>query len=404
MKRLQAYRFELRPTRKQCRDLASYAGCRRYVYNKALSLQREQIASGSKLFSYPELCVLLTSWKYADETKFLQAPPSQAMQQALKDLSRGYQNNFQGRAQPPRFHKKGKKERFRYPDGKQIKLDQSGARMFLPKLGWVRYRKSRIVEGRIKNATVIQDGDKWYVCIQTERDVEVRKRSADSVIGIDLGIAGFATTSDGVVIQAPNSFRKYAKKLAKMQRLQARKVKKSSNWQKQGKKIKKLHRKIRNTRNDFLHKASTAICKNHAVIVIEDLKVKEMSASAKGTLASPGRDVKRKSGLNKSILDQGWYEFRRQLEYKSEWGGGNVIAIPPMNTSLMCFSCKYVDGRNRVSQSIFRCISCEHEENADVNAARNILAAGRAVLACGENSLGFSVKQEPTVSTALAAV
>ena len=133
------------------------------------------------------------------------------------------------------------------------------------------------------------------------------------------------------------------------------------------------------------------------MIVIEDLKIRNMSKSAKGTSEKHGKRVKAKSGLNKSILDQGWYEFRRQLEYKQAWRGGYVIAIPPQYTSQRCSCCGHVSRDNRTTQAKFECVECGHSENADINAARNILAAGHAVLACGETAqLGYSMKQELT--------
>lgn len=132
------------------------------------------------------------------------------------------------------------------------------------------------------------------------------------------------------------------------------------------------------------------------MIMIEDLKVSNMSKSASGTKENPGKNVNSKKGLNKSILDQGWYEFRRQLEYKQSWKGGEVIAISPKNTSCRCSECGFTNKENRKTQSIFKCLACKHTENADVNAAKNILAAGHAVLACGEKvQQDLSMKQEP---------
>lgn len=145
----------------------------------------------------------------------------------------------------------------------------------------------------------------------------------------------------------------------------------------------------------ILHKVSTTISKSHAVVAMEGLKIKNMSASAKGTREQPGRNVRQKAGLNKSILDQGWYEFRRQLEYKQLWRGGEVRVVAPQHTSQRCSSCRYVSPDNRRSQSLFVCVACGHRENADINAAKNILAVGRAVSARGELPLGSSVKQEP---------
>jgi len=177
----------------------------------------------------------------------------------------------------------------------------------------------------------------------------------------------------------------------------ARKKKFSNNWKKSKSEINKLHTRIANVRKDYLHKTTTTISQNHAIVCVEDLKIKNMSKSANGTIEQPGRNVKAKSGLNRSILDQGWFEFRRQLEYKELWLGGEVLAVPARNTSRKCTICGHTAADNRTSQASFRCTACGHEANADVNAACNILAAGHAVLACGEIAhLGFSMNQEPT--------
>ncbi|CAK6456483.1 hypothetical protein KP3161_26855 (plasmid) [Klebsiella pneumoniae] len=146
----------------------------------------------------------------------------------------------------------------------------------------------------------------------------------------------------------------------------------------------------------YLHKVTTTVSKNHAMIVIEDLKVSSMSKSAAGTVDEPGRNVAAKSGLNRAILDQGWYEMRRQLEYKQRWRGGEVLAVNPAYTSLKCACCGHTAKENRQSQAVFVCVACGYEANADVNGACNILAAGHAVLACGGTVQSVRpMKQEP---------
>lgn len=148
-----------------------------------------------------------------------------------------------------------------------------------------------------------------------------------------MGVKQFIALSTGEMKAPKSPLKKYQDKLASAQRKLAKKTKFSNNWKKQKAKINRIHTKIANIRRDFLHKTSTELSKNHALIVIEDLKVKNMTRSAKGTLDEPGRNVKAKSGLNKSILDQGWYEFRRQLEYKQKWAGGEVLAVPVHHTT-----------------------------------------------------------------------
>ncbi len=278
-----------------------------------------------------------------------------------------------------------------------MKLDQTNNRISLPKLGWIRYRNSREVIGEVKNVTVIQSCGKWYVSIQTEYEVPEQVHKAASMVGLDAGVTKLATLSDGTVYQPVNSFKASQRKLAMLQRQLSRKVKFSASWQKQKKKIQRLHSHIANIRRDYLHKVTSEISKNHAMIVIEDLKVSNMSKSAKGTAERPGRNIRAKSGLNRSILDQGWYEMRRQLEYKQLWRGGQVLAIPPAYTSQRCACGGHTAKENRQTQSKFVCQVCGYTENADINGARNILAAGHAVLACGGMiQSGRPLKQEPT--------
>lgn len=394
MQRLQAYRFELKPNGEQQRFMRRFAGSCRFVYNKALDLQQERHEAGEKKLGYAALCKALTEWKAQPQTLWLNETPSQALQQALKNLERAYKNFFEKRADFPCFKKKGQSDSFRYPQG--VKLDQGNNRVFLPKLGWIRYRNSRSVLGEVKNATVSQSSGKWFISIQTEREVEQSLPHGEAV-GIDMGIARFATLSDGSYIEPLNSFKKHQQRLARYQRAMSRKTKFSNNWKKAKAKVQRIHTRIANARKDFLHKASCQISQNHAMIAIEDLQVRDMSKSAKGSSEQHGKQVKQKSGLNRSILDQGWTEFRRQLEYKAAWNGGCVVAVPPQYTSQTCPCCGHVSKGNRLTQAKFECVECGFEENADVVGAINILARGHRVLACGEPvQPGRSTKQEPT--------
>lgn len=372
-----------------------FAGACRFVFNRALARQNENHEVGNKYIPYGKMASWLVEWKNATETQWLKDAQSQPLQQSLKDLERAYKNFFRKRAAFPRFKKRGQNDAFRYPQG--VKLDQENSRIFLPKLGWMRYRNSRQVTGVVKNVTVSQSCGKWYISIQTESEVSTPAHPSASMVGLDAGVAKLATLSDGTVFGPVNSFQKNQKTLARLQRQLSRKVKFSNNWQKQKRKIQRLHSCIANIRRDYLHKVTTAVSKNHAMIVIEDLKVSNMSKSAAGTVSQPGRNVRAKSGLNRSILDQGWYEMRRQLEYKQLWRGGQVLAVPPAYTSQRCACCGHTAKENRLSQSKFRCQVCGYTANADVNGARNILAAGHAVLACGEMvQSGRPLKQEPT--------
>ncbi len=406
MQRLQAFKYELMPTGDQQRQMRRFAGSCRVVFNEALNLQKARYEQGEKKLGYAGLCKELTAWRNGAalpsgrSAPWLSEGPVHTQQQTLKDLERAYANFFAKRADFPRFKKKGQSDSFRYPDPKQIKLDQANSRIFLPKLGWIRYRNSRDVLGEVRNATVSQSCGKWFVSIQTEREVEDPVPRSTSAVGIDLGVARFATLSDGTFYAPLNSFKRHETALRKAQHAMSRKVKFSNNWRKAKTRVQRIHARIGNARRDFLHKTSTAISKNHAMVCIEDLQVRNMSKSVAGTADQPGRNVRAKSGLNKSILDQGWAEFRRQLDYKLQWAGGFLVPVPPQNTSRTCPACGYVAKENRQAQAKFLCVDCGFEENADLVGAINILAAGHAVLACGGMvQSGRPAKQEPAEAT-----
>ncbi|WP_347990102.1 transposase [Methylomonas sp. AM2-LC] len=399
MKRLQAYKYELQPNGEQLRNMRRFAGACRFVFNKALAWQSEQYAADKTVkFSYTTLANLLPLWKQDPAIQWLKVSPSQPLQQTLKDLERAYKNFFAKRADFPRFKKKGQSDSFRYPQG--CKLDQANSRIFLPKLGWIRYRNSREVLGVVKNVTVSGKQGKWFISIQTEREIDALVHPSTAIVGIDMGIARFATLSDGSYFAPLNSFKRQENALVKAQRAMSRKQKFSNNWKKAKAKVQKIHARIGNARRDYLHKATTTISQNHAMVCIEDLQVRNMSKSAAGTTETPGKNVRAKSGLNKSILDQGWHEFRRQLDYKLAWNGGQLVAVPPRNTSRTCPCCSHVAKENRLSQARFECVECGFEENADLVGAINMLRAGHARLACADTSPAVGASgQEPAEAT-----
>ena len=380
MKIRKAFKFQLKRKSNQEELFSKFFGCNRFIWNRGLALNKESYERKSGYLNYTDLANLLTSWKKEEETSFLKEVHSQPLQQALKDLDRAFKDFFKKKRGFPTFKKRGSHDSFRFPQGVKVE----GNSVFLPKIGNVRFFKSQEIIGTIKNTTVSKVAGKWFVSFQTEYEVEEPKHASCSSVGVDLGISKFATLSDATIYKPVHSFRTLETKLAREQRILSRKVKFSNNWKHQKTKIAILHHKIANIRKDRLHWVSNRISKNHATIMLENLKISNMSKSAKGTLDNPGSNVKAKSGLNKSILDQGWHEFKRQLEYKQEWLGGSTILVNPQYTSQRCSKCKYVSKENRKTQAIFHCQKCEHKENADINAAKNIEEAGRVLLACGD--------------------
>ena len=297
----------------------------------------------------------------------------------------------------PVFKRKGRHDSMRYPDPEQIRIDlcryDGDGRLvlptiFLPRIGWVKFRKSCIIGGEIRNVTVSRAGGHWYAALQVEKEIADPVHPATTTVGGDRGVAHLLTLSDGTMFLPVASYREHQKTLAREQRRLAHKVKFSVNWKKQKAKITRLHQKIAEARKTVLHQISTTISQNHAVVVLEDLKVRNTTASARGTVEQPGRNVRQKAGLNKAILDQGWGLLRRFLEYKLSWRGGMLLLVPPEYTSQGCAVCGAVDARNRVTQATFHCQHCGHRDHVDVNAAKNILArgwqstAGHAGVAC----------------------
>jgi len=366
------YKYRLKANRSTRGKFVCFAGACRFVWNKILSINEHRYCAGVPRLSYAEACELVAWWKQSEEYGWLSAVHSQVLQQCLKDLERAYTNLFAGRTAPPRYRKKFLADSFRYPQG--FKLD--GRHVYLPMVGWVEFWESRPLDGTVKNVTISRQGKHWFVAFQVEIELPEPVHPATADVGIDLGIATFAATSNGVLHPPLNAYRRVAAKKARMQRKLAGMVKYSQNWKKLQRRIAQLDICTANCRHDFLHKLSTETSKNHAVIVLEDLQVKHMSKSTKGSVEEPGRNVAQKSGLSKAILDQGWGMFRQMLEYKQAWRGGAVIAVNPRYTSQTCPKCEHISQLNRPQQALFSCVACGYTYHADIVAAKNILALG----------------------------
>jgi putative transposase len=426
MKINKAYKFRLEPNAEQEFILNNLVGSARFVWNQVLAVSFEMFAK-NEFINATNLVNKIMDIKANPEFAFLKTSSNAvSLQQKIRDLASAWSRFFDSKvhARLKENKKKPKKPKFfKLADGTEIQLRPlmprfkrksdgrdsirlvqfdkycrvEGNRVKLPNgVGFVKFRKSQDILGIIKNVTISKKSGHWYVSFGTERELtENPTHPSTSAIGIDLGVTKLISTSDGQYIKPKNSFKANQLKLAKLQRGLAKKVKFSENWKKQNRKIQKLHHHIANIRHDYLHKVTTSISKSHAMIACEDLKVANMSKSASGTVENKGRQVKAKSGLNKSILDQGWGMMVNMLEYKQQWHGGLLIKVNPRYTSQTCFECKYVAKDNRQTQAKFECVKCGHSNNADINAARNILSAGHAALSVeGGRSKGRPMKQK----------
>ena len=426
MKINKAYKFRLEPNAEQEAILNNLVGSARFVWNQVLAVSFEMFAK-NEFINATNLVNKIMDIKANPEFAFLKTSSNAvSLQQKIRDLASAWLCFFDSKvhARLKENKKKPKKPKFfKLADGTEIQLRPlmprfkrksdgrdsirlvqfdkycrvEGNRVKLPNgVGFVKFRKSQEILGTIKNVTISKKSGHWYVSFGTERELEQNPiHPSKTAVGIDLGVAKLIATSDGQVIKPKNSFKANQIKLAALQRQLSRKVLFSQNWKKQNSKIQKLHHHIANIRHDYLHKITTTISKNHAMIACEDLKVANMSKSASGSVEKKGKNVKAKSGLNKSILDQGWGMMVNMLEYKQQWQGGLLIKVNPRYTSQTCFNCQHIAKENRQTQSKFECVKCMYVANADVNAARNILAAGHAVLSVeGGRSKGRPMKQK----------
>ena len=389
------FTFRLLPDKKTENLFRQFAGCCRLIWNLALEKEKTALDKGTKFLGYHALCDQLMVWKGKKESEeeakvfpFLADVHSQVLQQRLKDLDQAVKRFRESETVGfPKFKRRGRDDSFRYPQG--FKLDEGNSCIYLPKIGWVRYKKSRDIQGTPKNVTVSLEADHWYVSIIAEIEIPDPVHPSQEAVGLDAGVVRLLTLSDGSFIVPIDALRKYEEKIASLQQELSRKEKGSSNYKKVQARIAKIYDKVANTRKDYLHKVTTEISRKFGIVVIENLLVRNMTRSAKGTVEEPGHNVKAKSGLNKAILDQGWYELRRQLAYKLDWLGGKLIVVPPQYTSQTCSRCGHKDKNNRPTQEQFKCTSCGFELNADHNAALNILAAGRAVITDGSGELSL---------------
>jgi putative transposase len=407
----------LQPTGAQENLMRQYAGCKRFVWNRALAIEQARYRRGEKkqLGKY-EMMKQLTMWRNNPDphSNFLKDAPVHALQCVLYELYDSYQRFFRGeQVHPPQFKKKSKgKISFTESDPASFELDEVNKRVRLPKLGWLKCRVTQHMEGQPNTVTVKWNGVRWVLAMQRKVEIVDPQHPSNTIVAGDFGVVRRVTFSDGVVV-APIDVSWEEKRKVFYQRTSKNKTKFSSNWKKVQQKIGKLDRRIANIRKDLTHKFTTAYSKNHAVIVLGDLNIKSMSAPAVGTTEKPGKKVKQKSGLNRAILRQGWGELGRQLEYKQLWQGGLVEYRSEANSNQDCPKCSYRSPFNRKTQDKFACVSrgCGFKANADDVAAHNQLAKflssdkGVALLASGYrasvNSLqsgrswDSTAKQEP---------
>lgn len=366
-----AYRFRFYPTPEQATELAKTFGCARFAYNYMLRLRTDAWFNEQKRVGYHETSSVLTELKKATEFVWLNEVSCVPVQQSLRHLQTAFGNFFKKRAAYPSFKRKDGYQSAEYTtsafkwNGKQLKL----AKMDEPlNITW-----SRTLPKAAEPTTVtvsLDTAGRYHVSILCD-DAVSAKDPVQAQIGIDLGLTHFAILSTGEKIDAPNVFRNNEKRLAKRQRRLAKKTKGSKNRAKAKYKVARAHARNADCRRDFLHRLSNRVVNENQVIAVESLAVKNM--------------VKNRC-LAKSIHDAGWSEFLRQLEYKAAWRGRDVVAIDKWYpSSKRCSCCGYMMPKMPLNVRTWVCPECNVKHDRDVNAARNILAAGLAVSVCGES-------------------
>jgi putative transposase len=249
--------------------------------------------------------------------------------------------------------------------------------------------------GEPRTCTISRSNGKWFATISMRYHPAFlkRKRVSDFSVGMDFGLVHLLSMSSGEVVDNPRHIDRAKKRLTKLQRNLSRKKKRSENHKRAARRVARQHERVANRRNDFLHKLSNRIVRENKFIAVEELKIKNMTRSAKGTQEEPGKNVKQKAGLNRALLDASPSRLYSMITYKAEDAGSVIVKVPAPYTSQTCSACGNVDKNNRKTQAEFVCGKCGHAENADINAAKNILAAGMAATACGGTSV--PMKQEP---------
>lgn len=361
---LKAYKYKIKPNQQQQELLSKFFGCVRYIYNWGLNAKTSAYKENGKSINYLQLAKELTTLKQTEECSWLNECTTEALQQSLRSLDNAFTAFFRKKAKYPRFKsKKRTKDSVKFI--KSVHFDFENWSVKLPKLGKVVLCENRTFDQstcKQGTCTVSRDHCGTYWCVITVDDLQPKPTKAklvkDNAVGIDLGIKDYAILSDGTKFTNPKHLEKAQKNLAHLQRVFARKDKNSMNHERMRVKVAKCYRNISNQRNDFLHKLSTHLVRNYDVICLEDLNVKGMEQN---------------HHLARAIQGAAWSEFVRQLEYKSEWFGKNILFIGKFEpSSKLCHKCGYINQELQLKDREWICPVCGEHLDRDVNAAINI--------------------------------
>ncbi|MEH2461805.1 RNA-guided endonuclease InsQ/TnpB family protein [Nostoc sp.] len=386
----QAFRYRFYPTPEQEILLRKTMGCARLVYNRALAARTEAWYSSQEKIDYLKTSSLLTEWKKQEDLQFLNEVSSVPLQQGLRHLQKAFANFWAGRAKYPNFKKKHNggsaeftKAAFRWKDG-QVWLAKSTVALPI--------RWSRELPDGCEPSTItvkLEPSGRWHVSLLLDNQTIRTLPKSDKVIGLDVGITSLIGTSNGDKIANPKHFRRLRSKLKKAQKSLSRKQKGSNNREKARCKVAIVHAQITDSRKDFLHKLTTQLVRENQTIVVEGLAIKNM-VSQPGLVVSTKRDWRTRRVKNQklalAISDASWGELIRQLAYKCQWYGRTFIKIDRwFPSSKRCGNCGYIVEKFPLNIREWNCPKCGTKHDRDINASKNILAAGLAVAVCGAN-------------------
>lgn len=390
-------RYRLDPTPQQEQALLNHCAHARYVWNLAVEQQSWWTPRRGPAPSYVVQSRQLTEARAAFE--WLRAGVRVVQQQALRDFDQAMRNYFNGTHGKPTWRKAGRHEGFRVANSRNVqvrRLSKHAGEVLVPKVGWVRFRWSRVVPSA-KSYRVTRDrAGRWHVAFAVIPE-PIPAPGTGELVGVDRGVAVAAALSTGELLHCPGLSSTEGKRMVRLQRKLARATGGSNRRVRVKTTIAKLKARETDRRKDWIEKTSTDLARRFDLVRFEDLKVRSMTKSAKGTVDDPGKNVRQKAGLNRAILSNGWNRLLARTEDKAL---GRVELVNPAYTSQTCNRCGHREASNRESQAVFACRSCGHRDNADVNAAKNI-AAGLAVTARGGTRLREPVNREPRPRAAI---
>jgi transposase len=388
-------RYRLEPTPQQESTLLRHCSDARYVWNLCVEQENEWRPGRGKMPRFAERCRQLTEARA--ENPWLAEGSVIVQQQAARDHQQAMANLFAGTHERPMWRKAGQDEGFRIvavKPGDVRRLNRHHAAVKIPKAGWVRFRWSRPVPTGVRSFRVTRDrAGRWHVAFAVIPG-PVPGPGTGEVVGIDRGVAVSAALSTGEMLRCPGLTGRETRRLRSAERKTAKAMRGSGRRRKAKAIAARLRARETDRRKDWAEKVSTRLARRFDLIRVEDLNIKNMTRSAKGTAKQPGRNVAQKAGLNRGIGKAGWGLLVRRLQDKAP---GRVQKVPPAYTSQRCSACGHVAPESRESQAAFQCVACGFACNADVNAAKNI-AAGHAVKARGGDGTTRPVNREPQLA------